>query len=805
MPRSCAALNCDYYITKDRSLRSFPTDKDLRNRWISNVLNLNNPNFILCKRSSLCDNHFEDSAWEKNRVDGKKKLKHNAVPTIFIESVDNPKQKSVNKRDHHNYARKNIVPKFPKHDTNLDDNESVINNNLSYCKNSNLINENDELPKSTILQTCTTADMDKMFTEQEIKINNLETKFKKTNLDDNESAINNDLSYCDNSNLINENNKFPKSTILQTCTTADLDKIFTKQEIQINNLKTKLKKAEEELKQSHLDILKGFFNNDQLEYLHKKKITPKGKTFKIKWSDATIIKGLKLKFSCGTSGYNDLRQHLPLPGIRTLQRSVEHIKFDSGILNDVFKYLKSKVAAFKHKQQGDCCLLLDEMAITKGDPWDSLRKSKIGYDSINYLIFYSFQKQFQMYIELIIFRYVSLPDHPKVLASKALVFIFAGLNSRWKQIVAYYFTTDKCDGSSFKPIIVKLTSLGECVGLEIHLVTSDMGPSNLQMWDAFGIVSQKNKEVVNCIPHPVNKDRMLYFMPDVAHLLKNLKSSLINNEIITLPDYICTEYELPSNAVRFSHIVSLIIYQEKKQLKLAKKLKVKDVSKNHFIKMSVVSAKHFFCTEVAAALSDLSQKFKNDKMKATIWFIKTMAAWFLFMSSRSRKFGLSLYNVEKYTSTIILLEEVLNLFKHLSIGKKSAWKPIQNGIILATKTVLDLSYMLIYERNYEFVLTGRFSQDAIENLFSCIRAPQPIPNALQFKQSLKLNAVSQYLKFVKNGNYEEDDREHLVQFPLRQNCKLKHLALTSKKEISIFVQKSLICLFLSRSIRTPLI
>lgn len=382
---------------------------------------------------------------------------------------------------------------------------------------------------------------------------------------------------------------------------------------------------------------------------------------------------------------------------------------------------------------------------------------------------------------------MSLPGHPKVLATKALVFMFGGLNTRWKQVVAYYFTSDSVDGAQLVPVTTKLVCLSEDIGLRCHLVTSDMGPANLAMWDQFGIVSRKDCEVINKIQHPADKERNLFFMPDVPHVAKNLKWAFINNGVINLPDDLCSEKDLPSTTARFSHVLSLVIHQEKQQLKIAKKLRLKDVSNSHFMKMSVVSAKNFFSTETAAGLTDLSTRFKNDKMKATIWFIKTIVKWFSLMTSRSRDFALSLFNVEKFTEAIIFLEEVIYLFKNISFGENGYWKPVQNGVILATKTVIELSHYLIYERSYEFVLAGRFTNDAIENVFSCVRAPQPIPNAVQFRQNLKLNTVSQYLKYVKKGNYEEDDRKYLVDFPLRQNP--KNLIAFTKREIRVYVHK----------------
>lgn len=50
-------------------------------------------------------------------------------------------------------------------------------------------------------------------------------------------------------------------------------------------------------------------------------------------------------------------------------------------------------------------------------------------------------------------------------------------------------------------------------------------------------------------------------------------------------------------------------------------------------------------------------------------------------------------------------------------------------------------------------------QDCLENIFSPIRIRHPIPNALQFKQNLKLLAISKYFHTPHTSNYDKDDGE----------------------------------------------
>lgn len=83
------------------------------------------------------------------------------------------------------------------------------------------------------------------------------------------------------------------------------------------------------------------FNKDQITAL--KRQTRRGMT----WDNSTVKKALKLRFSCGTSGYTSvLESGIPLPSVRTLQRRLQGIDYEPGILTTVFRYLKAKVCSF---------------------------------------------------------------------------------------------------------------------------------------------------------------------------------------------------------------------------------------------------------------------------------------------------------------------------------------------------------------------------------------------------------------------------------------------------------------------------
>lgn len=71
------------------------------------------------------------------------------------------------------------------------------------------------------------------------------------------------------------------------------------------------------------------------------------------------------KMKWATQSYADFIKHLPIyPCVRTLQRNVYHLKFNSGILLEVFNVLKCE--ELRITEEREYVLILDEMAIKPG-------------------------------------------------------------------------------------------------------------------------------------------------------------------------------------------------------------------------------------------------------------------------------------------------------------------------------------------------------------------------------------------------------------------------------------------------------
>lgn len=150
-----------------------------------------------------------------------------------------------------------------------------------------------------------------------------------------------------------------------------------------------------------------------------------------------------------------------------------------------------------------------------------------------------------------------------VMANQAFVLMLCGLTTRWKQVVAYYFTGDSFNAVQIKQIIIVIIEKAHESNLKVMNITMDIRGGNQVILRKFGIsckFSKKYEQLVlsNSCSHPVVENMQLTFMPDVLHLLKYIRNHLNRKQVIYLPDYVVRDNNLPSNAVTIRFVKELV-------------------------------------------------------------------------------------------------------------------------------------------------------------------------------------------------------------------------------------------------------
>ena len=305
----------------------------------------------------------------------------------------------------------------------------------------------------------------------------------------------------------------------------------------------------------------------------------------------------------------------------------------------------------------------------------------------------------------------------KNLATHVLVFMVRGITIHWKQIVGYFFTGDSMKGEALwetaKEIVVMLGKKN----VNVRAIVSDMGACNQAMWNSAGVYVN-SVHIKNCVDHPHFANQQLYFLADIPHLLKNIRNCLLANNIL-LPLDVVTTNSLPNNTVSVEPVHQLVELQNKTNLKIAPSLTAAHIKPGQYEKMKVSIAAQFFSRSTASALRFLSEHGSvHENSLTTAWFLDFINAWFDACNARFSKAALFPQSQAK----LDVMHQAIQVFSKMKFtGKRPGWKPIQTGVLLSTKSLLDLFDVLVMKSSLKFLLTGRFTQDSLENLFLQLR------------------------------------------------------------------------------------
>lgn len=253
-------------------------------------------------------------------------------------------------------------------------------------------------------------------------------------------------------------------------------------------------------------------------------------------------------------------------------------------------------------------------------------------------------------------------------------------------------------------------------------------------------------------------------MPDSVHVYKNVSCSLTSGKKFYLDETLVKKYNLPSNEITLTPIREVFNLDQKDTLKLCPYLKESSITPSHFEKMNVSLSVSLLNKSVASAiLFHIANNNIAGEHKTTAWFLNIMYKWFKLMTDRYQKLALSYCKVDVYKDNINFLRDFLEIVRGITVSN-GGWKPFQSGLLLCTQTALDVQAEYLEKHNFKYLLLGRFTQDALENLFSQIRGRKSVPDAREFKQAFRLVCLSQYQANINRSNYSVIDSNDLITY-----------------------------------------
>ena len=469
-------------------------------------------------------------------------------------------------------------------------------------------------------------------------------------------------------------------------------------------------------------------NKKVLQFLSKEQIKNASvdrKSIK-KWSNKSVTDALKLRFALGKFGYDYLRSTgYPTPSYSTLNRRMQCINMDFGILSSILNAMKSKVTYMSDADRW-CALMVDEMEIASNKVFDVSENRFVGGVSLG------------------------SKDVP---GKHYTVVLVRGLKSQWKQVIAHEITGPTTSGEDMFDLISRCILACQQIGLIVKAIVSDMGSNNKALWKELDVGVTKHERKTSFLSPDTT-----YVVADVPHLLKNLRTTTLSRPLI-LPKFVCTREGLSSRHVTTGCIKDLWISETSSETSLRS---LHHLSKEHLFptqygKMSVAVAVQLFSTKTAAALEkSVRLRVLNDNVLTTAWWIRFIQQWFSIMTARHIVKGITINNKnEKFE----FLRDVIDIVQNMQLG--AGWKPLQTGIIMSTLSVIELADEA-FQNGFKFFLPGRLTQDALENVFSQVRRKAGMkPTALKARMGLKLICISQFITDLKGTNYAPENDFHL--------------------------------------------
>ncbi|KAH7949092.1 hypothetical protein HPB49_005101 [Dermacentor silvarum] len=303
--------------------------------------------------------HFEESAFEQNPADGWKKLKPNAVPTIFSVRAMPKHRKPPRERFLPQVAPATVEERCTLHNqlsasrtspTALQHqhvNDMAAIQQTAHKESQPLPSDDTEMSQAQMSNSpsqSSTAETSVPATDDSLQVAG---PLRATHVELLEEKCSNRSCAEVNKQLQDMKGKYAK-----------LREVHSKASAKTKSIKKKLQKLE--YTSGILRKKLKFLNEDQMRALSRN--SNRGAT----WSSKTIKQALQIKFASGTSGYETLRKlGYPLPSNRTLVRRLQGLKFLPRILTEVIDVLRSKAEGMEDVER-DCVLYLDEMEIAHG-------------------------------------------------------------------------------------------------------------------------------------------------------------------------------------------------------------------------------------------------------------------------------------------------------------------------------------------------------------------------------------------------------------------------------------------------------
>jgi hypothetical protein len=325
----------------------------------------------------------------------------------------------------------------------------------------------------------------------------------------------------------------------------------------------KLRKTSED--KEIVEAVRKLFTPGQLKKLSGKR--------QVRWTAEDVASAISLR-SVSPKAYRYLRGkcNYPLPGLSTLRRWAATFQMHPGMQKRILMLMEHKGKSLSALEKLTV-LSFDEMFIKNDICFDKNRQQVLG-------------------------------PHRTV-----QVIMARGLCSNWKQPVFYDF-----DQPVTKDLLNVIITNLHISGYIVVAIVSDMGSTNINLWNQFGININANS-----FKHPRDESKKIFVFSDVPHLLKLLRNHFLDNG-----------YILSHNIISKDSIEQFLKISDPSDLKIGHKISqhMLDVRGSQRQKVSTAAKLLSETTANAIKYCGDNKLISDPNYRATSAFIKLVNDWF---------------------------------------------------------------------------------------------------------------------------------------------------------------------------------
>lgn len=413
-----------------------------------------------------------------------------------------------------------------------------------------------------------------------------------------------------------------------------------------------------------------------------------------------------------------------LPCITLIKKWINVNNVSPGFTTEVFDKVKLK-AKLMTPTEKQCVLLFDEMCLRKSLEYNSKFDLIEGFEDLGPL------------------------GRNEKLATHATVFMLRGINKPWKCPLAYVLSNNALKSQSLALLLDLCIEKVLDANLDLKATVCDLGSTNSAALKLWGVTKD--------FPYYCFGSKKIYCLYDYPHLLKCVRNTLLKRDFL-----------VDGNVVSWKDILEFYEIEKKSSsdCRAAPKISERHVNPQAFQKMSVKLATQIFSNSVSrgmkAAISLGQLKSKSSTNTANLLGKLNDVTDSLNSKHMDDK------NPYKQPLSNTNLRP-LNCLE-AAIPYVQTWKtlnglnpPCFEGLVQTLRGILML-YEDIYSSGNKFLLTGRFNQDPLENLFGVLRhrgGYNSNPSAKEFRRNLQHAISIRLLDPPDNANCEPDEDENL--------------------------------------------